>query len=103
MDRRAQVKRFDAVARYRRIAGLPPVEPNRLSAGFTAFAQSPAGVEFLEWLYMQTHGKLLPPDAPESALKEHTGARRLCDQILSLVEEPNVGADAGTGRRPAGR
>ena len=96
MNRREQVRRFRAVERYRRIAGLTPPEPSRMATSFTEFTKTAGGQDFLDWLYLQTHGKIMPQDASDSALREHDGARRLCDQILRLVEEPHVGTGTGT-------
>ncbi len=96
MNRATQLKKFDPIARLRRIRGVAEPELSALSGAVTRIENSPDGRIFFEWLYWQTHGKVLPHDAPESALREVMANRSLFDRILKLVEDTNDNRRSGS-------
>lgn len=97
MNRQQQLRRFKPVARLRRVGGTDAPHENALAAAVTRIASSPDGKIFLDWLWTQTHGKVLPHDAPDSAFRELNANRSLFDKILRLVE------DTDGGRRTDGK
>lgn len=98
MNRSQQLARFKPVERLRRLKGEEEAQPSALAGAVSRIAMTADGRLFLDWLWAQTHGKLVPPDAPDSALREVMANRRLFDRILGLVEEPDVGrSSSGPG------
>lgn len=91
MTRRAQLHRFNPMARLRRLRGVDAYDPGELKIAVTRLAHTPDGQVLLGWLEQQTHGKILLHDAPDSALRELMAHRSLFDRILKLIEEPNDG------------
>ena len=97
MNRQQQLRRFNPVARLRRVGGTDVPHENALVAAVTRISKSPDGKLLLDWLWTQTHGKVLPLDAPDSAFRDLNANRSLFDKILRLVE------DTDDGRRTDGK
>lgn len=95
MNKSEQLRRFQPIARLRRIRGGKEAEPSKVGEALTRIAQSPDGKIFLDWLWLQTRGKSVPADASDSAFRDHNANCILFDRILNLVEDKDV----GTGRQ----
>lgn len=91
MNRAEQLRRFQPIKRLRRIRGYKEPEPSDVQKAVRRWATTPEGEVMLNWLWARTHGRIMPTDASDSALREHAGARKLADEILRMVETTHDG------------